>query len=101
MQPEHTIMRAAARALRTLRTLRALRTLCSAGCAYNRALAAPQIVQADAILASNTSSISITRIGAATTRAHAVVGMHFMNPAPRMQLVEIIRGMATSDQASF
>lgn len=57
-----------------------------------------KIVQPDAILATNTSSISITRIGAATSRPHAVVGMHFMNPVPRMKLVEIIRGMATSDQ---
>jgi 3-hydroxybutyryl-CoA dehydrogenase len=51
----------------------------------------------DAILASNTSSISITEIGAATKRAEQVIGMHFMNPVPVMQLVEIIRGLATSD----
>jgi 3-hydroxybutyryl-CoA dehydrogenase len=55
------------------------------------------LTPADAILASNTSSISITEIGAATKRAEQVVGMHFMNPVPVMQLVEIIRGLATSD----
>jgi 3-hydroxybutyryl-CoA dehydrogenase len=49
------------------------------------------------ILASNTSSISITRLGAATQRPERVVGMHFMNPVPVMQLVEVIRGAATSD----
>jgi 3-hydroxybutyryl-CoA dehydrogenase len=51
----------------------------------------------EAILASNTSSISITQIAAKTTRPAQVVGMHFMNPVPVMQLVEIIRGHATSD----
>jgi 3-hydroxybutyryl-CoA dehydrogenase len=51
------------------------------------------------ILATNTSSISITRLGAATKRADRVVGMHFMNPVPVMQLVEIIRGLATSQAA--
>jgi len=50
----------------------------------------------DAILASNTSSISITEIGAVTKRADKVIGMHFMNPVPMMKLVEIIRGLATS-----
>jgi len=52
----------------------------------------------DAILSSNTSSISITRVGAATKRADKVIGMHFMNPVPVMKLVEIIRGIATSDE---
>ncbi len=52
---------------------------------------------ASTILASNTSSISITKIGAATKRADKVIGMHFMNPVPIMKLVEIIRGYATSD----
>ncbi len=52
---------------------------------------------ADAILASNTSTISITEIAAQTNRADKVIGMHFMNPVPMMQLVEIIRGLATSD----
>jgi len=51
----------------------------------------------DAILASNTSSISITEIAARTSRPEQVIGMHFMNPVPMMQLVEIIRGLATSD----
>ncbi len=52
---------------------------------------------AGAVLASNTSSISITEIAARTTRPDAVIGMHFMNPVPVMQLVEVIRGHATSD----
>ena len=51
-----------------------------------------------AILASNTSSISITLIGAETTRPDKVIGMHFMNPVPIMKLVEIIRGLPTSDE---
>ncbi len=51
----------------------------------------------DVILASNTSSISITEIGARTRRPGQVIGMHFMNPVPVMQLVEVIRGHATSD----
>src|SRR6266568_1288970 len=51
-----------------------------------------------ALLASNTSSISITAIAAQTGRAPQVIGMHFMNPAPVMQLVEVIRGLDTSDQ---
>jgi 3-hydroxybutyryl-CoA dehydrogenase len=54
-------------------------------------------VNQDAILATNTSSISITRIAAATKRPDKVIGMHFMNPVPVMQLVEIIRGLATSE----
>ena len=55
------------------------------------------ILPGDSILASNTSSISITELAAATRRADRVIGMHFMNPVPVMQLVEIIRGLATSD----
>lgn len=51
----------------------------------------------DAILASNTSSISITKIAGATRRAERVIGMHFMNPAPLMTLVEVIRGLGTSE----
>src|SRR5258706_5939651 len=57
-----------------------------------------KVVAADAILASNTSSISITKLGAVTQRADRVIGMHFMNPVPVMKLVEIIRGAATSDR---
>jgi 3-hydroxybutyryl-CoA dehydrogenase len=51
----------------------------------------------DTIIASNTSSISITEIAAVTKRADRVIGMHFMNPVPLMKLVEVIRGLATSD----
>lgn len=54
----------------------------------------------DAILASNTSSISITEIASRTKRPGQVIGMHFMNPVPVMQLVEIIRGLATSDDTA-
>jgi 3-hydroxybutyryl-CoA dehydrogenase len=57
-----------------------------------------QITRADCILASNTSSISITKIAAATKRPDKVIGMHFMNPVPVMTLVEVIRGIATSDE---
>jgi len=57
-----------------------------------------QITSLGTILASNTSSISITKLGAATGRPDKVIGMHFMNPVPVMKLVEIIRGMATSDE---
>jgi 3-hydroxybutyryl-CoA dehydrogenase len=56
-----------------------------------------RITRPDVILTSNTSSISITIIGAATTRPDKVLGMHFMNPVPLMTLVELIRGQATSD----
>jgi len=52
----------------------------------------------DVILASNTSSISITKIAAATRRPGNVIGMHFMNPVPLMKLVEVIKGLATSDE---
>jgi 3-hydroxybutyryl-CoA dehydrogenase len=58
------------------------------------ALAKPEVV-----LASNTSSISITALGAATKRPDRVLGMHFMNPVPLMGLVELIRGQATSDES--
>src|SRR5918993_999228 len=57
-----------------------------------------QISGPDAILSSNTSSISITKIGAVTKRPDKVIGMHFMNPVPLMKLVEVIRGIATSDE---
>jgi len=55
------------------------------------------ICKPDSILASNTSSISITRLAAATKRPERFIGMHFMNPVPVMPLVEVIRGIATSD----
>jgi 3-hydroxybutyryl-CoA dehydrogenase len=53
---------------------------------------------AECILATNTSSISITELAAVTSRPHKVIGMHFMNPVPIMKLVEVIRGLATSDE---
>ncbi len=56
--------------------------------------------KAECILASNTSSISITKIAAATKRGEKVIGMHFMNPVPIMKLVEIIRGYRTSDEVT-
>ena len=56
-----------------------------------------EITPPAAILASNTSSISITKLAAATSRPDKVIGMHFMNPVPVMKLVEVIRGIATSD----
>ncbi|SET41472.1 3-hydroxyacyl-CoA dehydrogenase family protein [Hymenobacter actinosclerus] len=59
-----------------------------------------QYAPEQAILASNTSSISITRIAAATKRPAQVIGMHFMNPVPVMKLVEVIRGYATSDEVT-
>jgi 3-hydroxybutyryl-CoA dehydrogenase len=57
-----------------------------------------EVTKPECILASNTSSISITKIAAATKRPEKVIGMHFMNPVPVMQLVEVIRGIATSDE---
>ena len=57
-----------------------------------------EVTKTEAILASNTSSISITKLGAITKRPDKVIGMHFMNPVPVMKLVEIIRGAATSDE---
>ncbi len=56
-----------------------------------------KIARADAVLASNTSSISITKLAAATGRPAQVIGMHFFNPVPMMALVELIRGLQTSD----
>jgi 3-hydroxybutyryl-CoA dehydrogenase len=59
-----------------------------------------QIAKPGAILASNTSSISITKIAAVTKRPENVIGMHFMNPVPLMKLVEVIRGLATSAETT-
>jgi 3-hydroxybutyryl-CoA dehydrogenase len=59
-----------------------------------------EVAKPEAILASNTSSISITRIASVTKRPEQVIGMHFMNPVPVMQLVEVIRGYATSDETT-
>lgn len=59
-----------------------------------------EICEDHVVLSSNTSSISITKIGAATKRPDKVIGMHFMNPVPVMKLVEIIRGYATSDEVT-
>ncbi len=58
-----------------------------------------RVTRPDVILSSNTSSISITTLGAATKRPDKVLGMHFMNPVPLMTLVELIRGQATSDES--
>ncbi len=60
--------------------------------------AADKAAPPHAILASNTSSISITEIAASTSRPHLVIGMHFMKPVPMMKLVEVIRGLATGDE---
>jgi len=59
-----------------------------------------RLARPDAILASNTSSISITKIAASRQRPDKVIGMHFMNPVPLMRLVEVIRGLATSDETT-
>ncbi|MES2446770.1 MAG: 3-hydroxybutyryl-CoA dehydrogenase [Bacteroidota bacterium] len=59
-----------------------------------------QFAKPEAILASNTSSISITKIASVTNRGDKVIGMHFMNPVPVMKLVEVIRGYATSDETT-
>jgi len=61
---------------------------------------ADAVLPEGAILASNTSSIPITRLGAATRRPGAVIGMHFFNPVPVMRLVEVIRGLETSDETA-
>jgi 3-hydroxybutyryl-CoA dehydrogenase len=59
-----------------------------------------EIARPEVILASNTSSISLTKIGAATHRADKVIGLHFFNPVPLMRLVEVIRGLETSDETT-
>jgi 3-hydroxybutyryl-CoA dehydrogenase len=70
--------------------------------AAKRALlgALDRILRPEALLASNTSSLSITRLAAATSRPDRFIGMHFMNPVPVMTLVEVIRGIATSDETA-
>lgn len=57
-----------------------------------------KILKPEAIIASNTSSISITKLASATRRPDKVIGMHFMNPVPVMKLVEVIRALQTSDE---
>lgn len=59
-----------------------------------------RLAPAEAVLASNTSSISLTKIGAATHRPDKVIGMHFFNPVPLMRLLEVIRGLATSEDTT-
>jgi len=59
-----------------------------------------RLAQSKTILATNTSSISITKIGAATDRPDKVIGMHFFNPVPLMKLLEVVRGLATSDETT-
>jgi 3-hydroxybutyryl-CoA dehydrogenase len=59
-----------------------------------------RLARPEVILASNTSSISLTKMGAATRRPDKVIGMHFFNPVPLMRLVEVIRGLATSDETT-
>src|SRR5205823_14039421 len=61
---------------------------------------ADQILPPEAILASNTSSIPISTLAAATSRPELVIGMHFFNPVPVLQLVEIVRGRETSDETA-
>jgi len=56
-----------------------------------------KVLKPEAIIASNTSSISITELASSTKRSDKVIGMHFMNPVPVMKLVEVIRGLQTSD----
>jgi len=60
-----------------------------------------EVAPTGTILATNTSSISITKIAAVTSRPEKIIGMHFMNPVPVMKLVEVIRGYATSDDVTF
>ncbi|HJW91410.1 MAG TPA: 3-hydroxybutyryl-CoA dehydrogenase [Anaerolineales bacterium] len=60
-----------------------------------------RLARPEVILASNTSSISLTKIGAVTRRPDKVIGMHFFNPVPLMRLVEVIRGLGTSDETSM
>ena len=61
---------------------------------------ADEVLPAESILASNTSSIPITSLGAVTSRPERVIGMHFFNPVPVLKLVEVIRGLETSDETA-
>ena len=61
---------------------------------------ADEVLPPEAILASNTSSIPITSLGAVTSRPERVIGMHFFNPVPVLELVEVIRGLETSDETT-
>ena len=72
----------------------------SAGLKFDLFAELDELAPNDAILATNTSSISITEIAARTKRPEQVIGMHFMNPVPVMKLVEVIRGLATSDETT-
>lgn len=109
-QVKKGVLAASARdaALRRIATAQELSAIGDAELVVEAATEAPEIkfrifeqldrvAPANAILASNTSSISITEIGARTERPERVIGMHFMNPVPVMQLVEVIRGLGTSD----
>lgn len=98
-----------AEAIRNLRCTSTLEDLCSVDIVIEAIVESEEvkknlftqldkIVKSSAILATNTSSISITRLGSATNRPSQVIGMHFMNPPPVMKLVEIIRGANTSDK---
>lgn len=98
-------------ALGRIRTTTALKDVAAAGLVVEAAIEnldaktaifrdLDRITPPATILASNTSSISITKLGAVTRRPDKVIGMHFMNPVPLMPLVEIIRGQATSDETT-
>jgi len=98
-------------ALRAITTAGALEAAREAGLVIEAATENPDLklkifrdldglTRPEVILASNTSSISITKIAGATKRPDKVIGMHFMNPAPLMTLVEVIRGLSTSDETT-
>ena len=78
----------------------AIEALADAGVKEQIFRRADEVLPAEAILASNTSSIPITSLAAATQRPHRVVGMHFFNPVPVLRLVEVIRGLQTSDETA-
>jgi 3-hydroxybutyryl-CoA dehydrogenase len=106
-----TLTEAQARAMAQITCVNTLETLPAADLVIEAATENPELklkIFADldrsarpgVILASNTSSISITKIASATQRPDRVIGMHFMNPVPLMRLVEVIRGLATSDETA-